>query len=75
MHFGQLLQPQFFVPSMIALAALTWGYRRGWFDRCLSQPEFAALGKLIFIIAAVMLMIAVNNSIDLPAGQFIYGRF
>ena len=37
--------------------------------------EWILLGKLGFIIFGVMLLIAFHNSMALPAGQFIYGRF
>ena len=41
----------------------------------LTRDEWILLGKLGFIIAGTLLLIAVHNSTTLPAGQFIYGRF
>ena len=41
----------------------------------LSRREAAAAGKILFMVSAVMLMVTLRNAIDLPAGQFIYGRF
>ena len=41
----------------------------------LSRDEWILLGKLGFIIAGTLLLIATNIATTLPAGQFIYGRF
>ena len=41
----------------------------------ITRNEWILLGKLGFIIFGVMLLIAMHNSMTLPAGQFIYGRF
>lgn len=40
-----------------------------------TSREWLVLGKLAFVLLAVMLLIAVHNAIDQPGGQFIYGRF
>lgn len=60
---------------LAALAATALAYRKGWLKLPLSSSEALVVGKLVFIVVAVMLLITIRNSIDLPAGQFIYGRF
>jgi len=46
----------------LVIAALWFAWRRGWLRLPLAERELVVL---------VML----RNSIELPAGQFIYGRF
>jgi hypothetical protein len=41
----------------------------------LSERELVVVSKIAFIVGAIMVMVALRNSIQLPAGQFIYGRF
>ena len=41
----------------------------------LNRAEWAVAGKLLLVVAMIMMLICVCNAIDLPAGQFIYGRF
>lgn len=57
------------------LAAIALVLRRGWLRALLSDHELLMVGKLLFVIGAVMFLVVLRNSIDLPAGQFIYGRF
>jgi hypothetical protein len=57
------------------LAAVAVVLRRGWLRAQLSDRELLMVGKLLFVIGAVMLLVVLRNAIDLPAGQFIYGRF
>lgn len=59
----------------ICVAAIALVLRRGWLRALLSDRELLMVGKLLFVIGAVMFMVVLRNSIDLPAGQFIYGRF
>lgn len=40
-----------------------------------ARGEWVVLGKLAFVLVALMLLIAVHNATDQPGGQFIYGRF
>jgi hypothetical protein len=57
------------------VAAIALVLRRGWLRPLLSDHELLMVGKLLFVIGAVMFLVVLRNSIDLPAGQFIYGRF
>lgn len=44
-------------------------------DNLVNSRELVIVAKLLFVFLATLLLIAVRNSIDLPAEQFIYGRF
>jgi hypothetical protein len=59
----------------VFIAAIALVLRRGWLRPLLSDRELLMVGKLLFAIGAVMFLVVLRNSIDLPAGQFIYGRF
>jgi hypothetical protein len=65
----------FLLVGCACLAAIALVLRRGWLRALLSDRELLMVGKLLFVIGAVMLLVVLRNSIDLPAGQFIYGRF
>ena len=41
----------------------------------MEKSDFILASKILFIIVATMIIIAVNNSVALPAGELIYGRF
>lgn len=59
----------------VGIGAITLVWRRGWLRMLLSDRELLMVGKLLFVLGAVMFLVVLRNSIDLPAGQFIYGRF
>jgi hypothetical protein len=59
----------------LVIAALWVAWRRGWLRLPLNQSELVAVSKLLFIVGAIMVLVMLRNSIELPAGQFIYGRF
>jgi hypothetical protein len=59
----------------LVIAALWFAWRRGWLRLPLNERELVAVAKLLFIVAAIMVLVMLRNSIELPAGQFIYGRF
>lgn len=75
MNINQLFQPEVLAGVALVLAAFWWVWRRGWIVPILSDRELVALAKVLFVIGAVLLMIMIRNSVDLPSGQFIYGRF
>ena len=37
--------------------------------------EVTTMFKILFVLVSTMFLVAVNNSVNLPAAQFIYGRF
>jgi hypothetical protein len=59
----------------LIIAALWFGWRRGWLRVPLNGRELVVVGKLLFVVGAIMVLVMLRNSIELPAGQFIYGRF
>ena len=59
----------------LVIAALWVAWRRGRLRLPLNQRELVVVGKLLFIVGAIMVLVMLRNSIELPAGQFIYGRF
>jgi len=59
----------------LVIAALWFAWRRGWLRLPLNERELVVVAKLLFIVAAIMVLVMLRNSIELPAGQFIYGRF
>jgi hypothetical protein len=59
----------------LVIVALWFAWRRGWLRVPLNDRELVVLGKLLFIVGAIMVLVMLRNSIELPAGQFIYGRF
>ena len=65
------------LPLLVALAvaALWLAWRRGWLTLPLTERELVVASKLLFIVGAIMVLVMLRNSIELPAGQFIYGRF
>jgi ribose/xylose/arabinose/galactoside ABC-type transport system permease subunit len=74
MHIDRI---PFWVPLLIALAvaALALAWRRGWLKLPLTQHELAVTLKILFIVGSIMMLVTLRNAIELPAGQFIYGRF
>jgi hypothetical protein len=64
-----------FVVAVGFLGAIWFAFQRGWLTPLLTRNELVTVGKLVFIIAAVMLLVSIRNAVILPAGQFIYGRF
>ena len=58
-----------------ALIGLAWARRRNFAGLALTGRELAISGQIVFIVAGVMLIVTLRNATDLPAGQFIYGRF
>jgi hypothetical protein len=59
----------------LVIAALWLAWRRGWLRLPLNERELVVVSKLLFIVGAIMVLVMLRNSIELPAGQFIYGRF
>jgi hypothetical protein len=59
----------------LAIAALWVAWRRGRLRVPINERELVVVGKLLFIVGAIMVLVMLRNSIELPAGQFIYGRF
>jgi hypothetical protein len=59
----------------LVLVALYVAWRRGWLKLPLETRELVIVGKVLFVVGAIMIMVMLRNSIELPAGQFIYGRF
>jgi hypothetical protein len=59
----------------LVIAALWVAWRRGWLRVPLNERELVVVSKLLFIVGAIMVLVMLRNSIELPAGQFIYGRF
>jgi hypothetical protein len=59
----------------LVIAALWFAWRRGWLRLPLNERELVVVAKLLFIVGAIMVLVMLRNSIELPAGQFIYGRF
>jgi len=59
----------------LVIAALWVAWRRGWLRLPLNERELMVVSKLLFIVGAIMVLVMLRNSIELPAGQFIYGRF
>ena len=74
MHIDRV--PIWLLPLVVlAIAALWFAWRRGWLKLPLSERELVVVSKVLFIVGAVMVLVMLRNSIELPAGQFIYGRF
>jgi uncharacterized membrane protein len=59
----------------LIITALWVAWRRGWLRLPLDRRELVVVSKLLFIVGAIMVLVMLRNSIELPAGQFIYGRF
>ena len=59
----------------LVIAALWLAWRRGWLRLPLNERELVVVSKLLFIVGAIMVLVMLRNSIEFPAGQFIYGRF
>jgi hypothetical protein len=49
--------------------------RTRWIRNLLTESELMQMGKLLFVIVAVMLLVALHVSTNIPAGRLIYGRF
>ena len=60
---------------VLAIAALWFAWRRGWLKLPLSERELVVVSKILFVAGSIMVLVMLRNSIELPAGQFIYGRF
>jgi len=60
---------------VLAIAAMWLAWRHGQLRLPLSERELVVAAKILFIVGAVMVLVMLRNSIVLPAGQFIYGRF
>lgn len=74
MHIDRI--PIWLLPLVVlAIAALWLAWRRGWLRLPLSERELVVVSKILFIVGAIMMLVMLRNSIELPAGQFIYGRF
>jgi hypothetical protein len=74
MHIDRI--PLWLLPLVVlAIAALWLTWRRGWLRLPLAERELVVVSKLLFIVGAIMVLVMLRNSIELPAGQFIYGRF
>jgi hypothetical protein len=69
------IPPWLFALIALVIAALWFAWRRGWLRLPLNERELVVVGKLLFIVGAIMVLVMLRNSIELPAGQFIYGRF
>jgi hypothetical protein len=59
----------------LAIAALWFAWRRGWLKLPVDERELLVVSKILFVVGAIMVLVMLRNSIELPAGQFIYGRF
>ena len=74
MHIDRI--PLWLLPLVaLVIAALWLAWRRGWLRLPLNERELVVVSKLLFIVGAIMVLVMLRNSIELPAGQFIYGRF
>ena len=74
MHIDRI--PLWLFPLVaLVIAALWFAWRRGWLRLPLNERELVVVSKLLFIVGAIMVLVMLRNSIELPAGQFIYGRF
>ncbi len=74
MHIDRV--PIWLLPLVVlAIAALWLAWRRGWLRLPLGERELVVVSKLLFIVGAIMVLVMLRNAIELPAGQFIYGRF
>jgi hypothetical protein len=68
--------PLWLLPLVVLVIAALWlAWRRGWLRLPLNERELVVVSKLLFIVGAIMVLVMLRNSIELPAGQFIYGRF
>jgi hypothetical protein len=68
--------PLWLLPLVALVVAAVWfAWRRGWLRLPLNERELVVVSKLVFIVGAIMVLVMLRNSIELPAGQFIYGRF
>ncbi|MBL4890494.1 MAG: hypothetical protein JKX91_01440 [Rhizobiaceae bacterium] len=70
-----LLRAEAIVLIAIALALIAFLRTTKFAELQTTNAEKIAVAKVIFIILSAMVMIMIHNSIELPAGQFIYGRF
>jgi hypothetical protein len=61
--------------SVLALAALVLAWRRGWLRLPLSERELVVVAKILFIVGSIAVLIMLRNAVELPAAEFIYGRF
>ena len=74
MHIDRI--PLWLLPLVaLVVAALWFAWRRGCLRLPLNERELVVVSKLLFIVGAIMVLVMLRNSIELPAGQFIYGRF
>lgn len=74
MHIDRV--PVWLLPLVVlAIAALWLAWRRGWLKLPLDERELLVVSKILFVVGAIMVLVMLRNSIELPAGQFIYGRF
>ena len=74
MHIDRI--PLWLLPLVaLVIVALWFAWRRGWLRLPLNERELVVVSKLLFIVGAIMVLVMLRNSIELPAGQFIYGRF
>jgi len=68
--------PVWLLPLVVLVVATLWfAWRRGWLRLPLNERELVVVSKVLFIVGAIMVLVMLRNSIELPAGQFIYGRF
>lgn len=74
MHIDRI--PIWLLPLIaLIVLALFYAWRRSWLRLPLEIREFIIVGKVLFIVGSIMILVMLRNSIELPAGQFIYGRF
>lgn len=74
MHIDRV--PVWLLPLVVLVIAALWlAWRRGWLKLPLNERELVVVSKVLFIVGAIMVLVMLRNSIELPAGQFIYGRF
>lgn len=74
MHIDRV--PVWLLPLVVVVIAALWlAWRRGWLKLPLNERELVVVSKVLFIVGAIMVLVMLRNSIELPAGQFIYGRF
>lgn len=74
MHIDRV--PVWLLPLVVLVIVALWlAWRRGWLKLPLDERELVVASKVLFIVGAIMVLVMLRNSIELPAGQFIYGRF
>jgi hypothetical protein len=57
------------------IPAIVLMIRSRWIRNFLTESELLQVGKLLFVMVAVMLLVVLHVSSNIPAGQLIYGRF